>query len=133
LKREAIFIRCSPDGKRHIYVDSDNAQSILSYIEADTRHRKKFRFIADIILGGHKNHEAYDKEEPNDKCKGKGVYGMKFFKGQENDRIYCRQFTSKGKIFIVIAVELYLGKKTTKLNAEQIGILEKIATYEYDL
>ncbi len=56
--------------------------------------KKKFQHIIDIILNGLRSPEHYDKEEPNDKCKGKGVYGMKFFKGQENDRLYCKQFSN---------------------------------------
>lgn len=131
MKRQAIIIRSN--GKRHICVDSEHYETILEYIQQDERHLKKFRHIADLILTGLRNTELYDKEEPNNKCKGKGIYGMKFFKGQENDRLYCKQFSTEKGEFIVVTVELYLGKKTQKLNAKQIAILEKIASYEYEI
>ncbi len=37
---------------------------------------------------------------------------MKFFKGQENDRLYCKQFSNSEGEFIVVAAELFLKKKT---------------------
>jgi len=67
----------SQDGKRAIYIDADNQDEILAYIRQDNRHKKKFKFITDIILGGHRNTEVYDKEDINEKCKD--VTAMKFF------------------------------------------------------
>ncbi len=58
---------------------------------------------------------------------------MKFFKGQENDRIYCKEIHTPEGIFIVVAAILYEKKKATKLNKEQINLIEKIGGYEYEI
>ena len=79
------------DAGNEIYIDDVNSKEILSFITKDNRHRKKFNFIADIILEGHRNSELYDKENINERCKD--VTAMKFFKGQENARIYCMEIT----------------------------------------
>ncbi|MFN8579155.1 MAG: hypothetical protein U0354_20185 [Candidatus Sericytochromatia bacterium] len=97
----------------------------------DDRHKKKFKFISDIILGGHKNPAIYDKEEINNKCKD--VTAMKFFKGQDNDRIYCKEVHSSSGTHIVVAAILYENKKNTKLNNEQKSIIETVGGYTYEV
>jgi hypothetical protein len=61
---------------------------------------------------------------------------MKFFKGQENDRVYCKQGSlpdETGKpIFVVIAARLHLKKKTETNSQAEINLIETVATYEYD-
>jgi hypothetical protein len=131
VKRKAIEIRKSSDGNRAIYVDEQNAEEIHQYIQQDERHREKFRFITDIILGGHRNTEVYDKEKIDGKSKG--VTAMKFFKGQENDRIYCREITKDDKTFVVIASELHKGKQKQKNTQKEKNIIHKVAGYEYEL
>lgn len=131
MTRKCEHIISSKDGKRSIYVDLINKQHILGYIRRDERHRRKFQYITDIILGGHKNTEVYDKENINEKCKG--VTAMKFFKGQENDRIYCKEIhTAKGTI-IVIASILLEKKKNTRLSAREIAVIEKVGGYKYEV
>jgi hypothetical protein len=44
---------------------------------------------------------------------------MKFFKGQENDRIYCKEINTVDGTFIVVAAILYETKKSNKLTKEQ--------------
>ncbi|MDP1844996.1 MAG: hypothetical protein Q8K64_16395, partial [Sediminibacterium sp.] len=121
----------SKDGKRAIYLDEENEEEIWAYLTKDNRHKKKFQFISDIILGGHRNTDVYDKEDINIKCKD--VTAMKFFKGQDNDRIYCKEIHSSVGTFIVVAAILYEKKKTTKLNQEQINIIEKVGSYNYEI
>lgn len=131
LKRKCKYLIGSKDGKRAIYVDSDNEKEIMSYLKRDNRHERKFKFISDIILGGHKNSEIYSKEDINERSKD--VTAMKFFKGQENDRIYCKEInTSEGK-FIVVCAILYETKKTKKLTQEQKNIIEKVGGYQYEI
>jgi len=120
----------SPDGRRAIYIDSQNKHEIINYINQSERHRKKWRHIVQLLLEGHKNSELYDKEDINDKCKD--ITAMKFFKGQENDRIYCKEVSAEGKYVIVQAV-LYLKKKGKKVSKKESPIIEKIATYEYEV
>ena len=128
--RKATVIKCSPDGKRCIAVDEQNYKAIIAFLTTDQRHKKKFKFITDTILAGLRNPELYDKEEPD--SKSKGVRAMKFFKGQENARIYCREVFNDDKIFVVIASELLPRKKTQKIDAKILSIIHKVASYEYD-
>ena len=130
MKRVAIEIRSSEDGKRKIYVDQGNAKAIINYIQQDRRHQKKFNHITDAILQGLRITDIYDKEEINERCKG--VTAMKFFKGQENDRLYCKEVTRDDKVFVIIMVELRLKKKSQKLRQKEINIIEKVASYEYE-
>ena len=131
MKRTAIKIRSSDDGRREIYVDQQNAEQILQYIQQDNRHKKKFNHIADLILDSLRNTGLYDKEEINQQAKG--VTAMKFFKGQENDRIYCKEITKADKTFVVIMVALRLKKKSQKLTQKEKNIIENVASYEYEL
>lgn len=121
----------SKDGKRAIYIDSENKEEILEYIRQDNRHKKKFKFISDIILGGHKNTEVYDKEDINENCKD--VTAMKFFKGQENDRIYCKEIKSEVGTYIIVTSVLHERKKTDKLSSKEISIIKKIGGYDYEI
>lgn len=87
MRRKAYKISEANDGKKAIYVDAINAETILNFINQDSRHRKKFKFIENVILESLRISGVYDKEEINPHCKG--ITAMKFFKGQENARIYC--------------------------------------------
>lgn len=120
----------SADGKKAIYIDKQNRDSIISYVSQSPRHFKKWRHIVQLILEGHKNSELYDKEDINEKCKD--VTAMKFFKGQENDRIYCKEQKMSG-VFIIVTAEVYERKKSQKLTKKGISIIEKIAEYEYKI
>ncbi len=132
MKRKAVIFRKSDDGRRCVAVDAENAEAILTYIQQDKRHAKKFRHIVELILSGLRNTELYDKEEINDKAKG--VTAMKLFKGQENDRIYCKEYTTdKGKTFVVVAAELREKKKTQKNAHKENNLIETVAGYEYEL
>ena len=131
MKRKAIEIRKSNDNKRAIYIDKQNAKEIYNYINQDKRHQKKFRDITNIILEGLRNTELYDKEDIDKKSKG--VTAMKFFKGQENDRIYCKEVTKEDKTFIVIACELHQKKKSKGISHKEKNIIHKVAEYEYEL
>jgi hypothetical protein len=129
--RKCEHIISSEDGKKAIYVDSGNKEQILGYISRDERHRRKFQYITDIILGGHKNTAVYDKEDINQRCKD--VTAMKFFKGQENDRIYCKEIHSEKGTFIVITSILHERKKNSRLSAREIALIEKVGGYHYEV
>jgi hypothetical protein len=131
LKRKCVCLIKSINRKRAIYIDLDNQKEILDYINKDPRHIKKFRFITEIILEGHKIPSLYDKEEINKKIKG--VTAMKFFKGQENDRIYCKEINTSSGIHIVVASILYERKKSNKLNNIQKAIINKVNEFDYEI
>ena len=129
MKRKATIIRSSKNGKRHIAIDLDNYEALIEFLNQDRRHKNKFIDICNIILEGLRNTQLYDKEVINHRCKH--VTAMKFFKGQENARIYCQEVTRQDKTFIVIASELLRRKKSTKLTHKERNLIEKVASYEY--
>lgn len=131
MKRKCEHMISAKDGKRAIYIDVDNKEEILAYINQDKRHKKKFLYITEIILGGHRNTEVYDKEDINEKCKD--VTAMKFFKGQENDRIYCKEIKSKEGTFIVVTAVLYEKKKSEGVTSKEIPMINKVGSYEYEI
>lgn len=131
MARKCEHIISTKDGKRAIYVDSINKKEILEYLNQDDRHRKKFMYIAEIILGGFKNNDLYDKEDINAKCKD--VTAMKFFKGQENDRIYCKEIYTPAGTLIVVTSVLHKRKKNTELSAREKALIEKVGGYQYEI
>lgn len=131
MKRKAEIIRVSEDGKRYIAIDLINKKRILKYIGQNDRHKSKFIDICNILLNGLKNRNLYDKEDINNRCKK--ITSMKFFKGQENDRIYCKEMRTKDKTFVIIASELLEKKKSQKNTQKEINLIEKVAKYEYEI
>lgn len=131
MKRKATIIKTSDDGKRCIAVDCDNADEIIAYLNQDRRHFNKFVDICNIIFSGLRNPSLYDKEDIDKESKG--VMAMKFFKGQENDRIYCKEITQNDKTFVVIASELHPRKTVTKPSYKEINIIHKVASYDYEI
>lgn len=131
MKRKAFVLKYSETGERAICIDSENAEQILNYLQQDERHRKKFRFITDIILSGLKNTNLYDKENIN---KGlKNVTAMKFFKGQENDRIYCQEKRVNNKLYVIICSELFTKKKSQSNTNKLKNLINKVSKYEYEI
>ena len=130
MKRKAIKIKESSEGRRSIAVDEENAEELLKFFQQDMRYQKKFNHICDLILGNHINRELYDKEEPDDKSKG--VRAMKFFKGQENARVYCKEVNTRDKTTVIVAAEVLERKKQTKLTHKEINIIHRVASYEYE-
>jgi hypothetical protein len=129
--RKAQEIRKSKDGKRILCIDIDNFGTISEYINRNDKHKKKFLYIANIILDGHKNTDVYDKENINGNCKD--VTAMKFFKGNSNDRIYCKEIKLEDKTYVIIACELFEKKKTQKNNNITKGIINKIGKETYEI
>lgn len=130
MKRNAIIVKESSDGKRSIAVDEENANELLQFFRKDKRYQRKFNHICDLILGNHINRELYDKEEPDGKSKG--VRAMKFFKGQENARVYCKEVNKADKTIVIVAAEVLKRKKQTRLTQKEINIIHRVASYEYE-
>lgn len=131
MKRTAKILRKSNDGKIFFCVDVESFDTINEYIERNNQHIKKFNYIVNVILNRLRVTDVYDKEDFNDKSKG--VTAMKFFKGRSNDRIYCKEQTMEDKTFIVVGAELYEKKKSKKLDNKAKQIIEKVASYEYEI
>lgn len=131
MKRDSVFLIATKDEKKAIFVDKLNASEILHYINQDERHKRKFLFITELILRGIKNPQVYDKEVVG--RTSTSVTALKFFKGQENDRIYCKELALNGQRIIVVAVVLIEKKKTQKLTKPIKSLIEKISKYEYEI
>jgi len=58
---------------------------------------------------------------------------MKFFKGQENDRIYCKEIIEDGKVFIVIMAILLEKKKNRKVKQRERNAIHKVGSYKYEI
>lgn len=58
---------------------------------------------------------------------------MKFFKGQKNDRIYCKEINTVEGTFIVVAAILYENKKSRELTQKQKNLIEKVGGYQYEI
>ncbi|MFC6269802.1 hypothetical protein [Frigoriflavimonas asaccharolytica] len=131
MKRTCKKLISSKDGSRAIYIDELNKEEILNFIKQDERHSKKFKYISDLILSNLKNTELYDKEDINKQCKD--VTAMKFFKGQENARIYCKEMKSDKGVFIVVAGILHSRKKSQKNSSKEKTLINKLGKYEYEV
>ena len=131
MARLCEIIAKTADGRKAICIDTQNKDLILAYVNQSKRHLRKWQHIMQLILEGHKNTDLYDKEDINGKCKD--VTAMKFFKGQENDRIYCKEQKTKNGIFIIVTAEIFLRKKNDKVTKKEIPIIQKIANYEYEI
>ena len=131
MKRKAKIIRYNENKTIAICVDVENWGIISEYLKRDEKHKKKFNYILEIILQRLRNTDVYDKEEINKKCKG--VTAMKFFKGQSNDRIYCKEQTLEDKTFVVVTSELFEKKKTQGVKQKTKNLIEKVASYEYEI
>ncbi|MCF8223721.1 MAG: hypothetical protein K9J25_11280 [Bacteroidales bacterium] len=112
-------------------MDEENSRSIFEYVSQDKRHIKKFQFICDIILEGLRNSKVYGKAQIDNKSAN--ITAMKFFIGQENDRIYCKEIKKGDNVNIIIACELLEKKKNTKFKHREKTVIERISTYEYEI
>lgn len=131
MKRNAVIYAQSDDGRRCVALDAEHASELLAYVRQDERHAKKFNYIVSLLLRGLHAPDLYDKEAINERCRD--VTAMKLFKGQENDRIYCKELTDKSKrVFVVVAARLHERKKSQKNKQAEISLIETVATYSYE-
>ena len=112
-----------------IAIDEAEIQNIItSYIGVDDRHKNKFIDIVNVIRGGLNNRELFKREKIDEETNN--VWAMRFFVGQENDRIYCQQTVFSGKKAIVLA-SLLLHKETDENGPREIAEIKKVSSYQY--
>lgn len=58
---------------------------------------------------------------------------MKFFKGNDNDRLYCKEVSLEDKTFVIIACELFLKKKSQSNNKKNKPIINKVGNANYEI
>ena len=129
MKKIAKIIKSSKDGKRHIAVDTNNADEILKFLTANNLV-KKFELICGVVLLGFRNSDLYDKEDINKRCRH--VTAMKF-KGNINARIYCKEINQENRTLIIVAAELLPGKKNQKNRQKEVNLIEKVAGYDFEI
>lgn len=133
MKRNATLLQRSANGRKAVYVDDDNYDSILEWMNEHPSHKNKFWMIVELVLNGRPTRDLYDTEEIDKTTEH--VTAMKPFKGKKNPRIYCQQYTDREqKIYVIVAAEL-LPKKTTngKNSKKEIAIIKRVASYNYTL
>ncbi len=119
------------DGKLIIGVDSINMLQITQYIGQDPRHKSKFIDILNILNDGLHNRHLYKREKINKDVNN--VTAMRFFVGQDNDRIYCQESSEGDKRKIIILGVLSLHKETDELSPTQIKQITELSNYNYEL
>lgn len=130
-KRKAVLLRSSKDGKKALYIDEENAPSIIQFLNSKSSFRNKFSLIQELILNENRPpRDLYDKENIDKQCAN--VTAIKLAKGKDNPRIYCQQFSRKDKqIYVIIASELLEKKKSQKLTKKEKQIIHRVANHEY--
>lgn len=131
MKRKCVIIKKSGNGRIAIAFDRENKQAIMDYVGQNDKFRKKFNHIVGIILEGLRNTQLYDKEDINEKCKD--VTAMKFFKGGENGRLYCKEIKTREGMLVVVAAAVHHKKKSQKNSKKEISIIEAVGGYEYEI
>jgi len=131
LKRKAFILKRSKNGRKAICIDKKNASRLLFFLNQDERFKNKFRYISEPLLSGIPNTELYDKENIN--RKPNHVTAMKFFKGQENARIYCLEKRVNNQLFVIICCELVRSKKSQSNRKNIKSLIQKISSYEYQI
>lgn len=133
MHRKAQLYRISKDGKKAFYIDEENAAEILTFLKKNPAHVKKFDYVLNLLLEHTRPpRDLYDKENFEKGCEN--VTAIKPFKGKRNPRIYCQQYSDKGKdIFVIIASELLEKKKSEGLTNKERSIIRRVASYTYVL
>ncbi len=130
MDRKCKLLRPAVHRKTAIYIDSINSKEILDYIKQDKRHKRKFNDIVEIVLENLHNNHLYKMEKIDKNVKN--IWAMRFFVGQENDRIYCKEIGKDGTKMVIMGI-LHLSKKNDKLNAKQKAEITTLSNYEYEI
>jgi len=132
VKRRAVLVQTSENGKKAFYLDEENSGEILTFLKSDPANAKKFKTALELILNHKAPRDLYDKEAIE---KGfEHITAIKLFKGKKNPRIYCQQYSDgQTEQFVIVGVELLEKKKSQKLTQKEKNIIRRIAKYQYNL
>ena len=129
VKRKYKLVRQKDATKVKIGVDAETYKQIFAYIGSDNRHKEKFKDIVAVVLEKLANRHLYRGEKISPATKD--ITAMRFFVGQENDRIYCKEMF-EGEWKIVVMGILHLHKTADGNSSVEINLIETLATYEYE-
>jgi hypothetical protein len=127
VNRQYKIITQTKDHKTIIAVDVDEP-GIMEYLRSPLRHKSKFIDIANVILGRLSNRQLYKWEKIDNEHNN--VWAMRFFVGQENDRIYCQE-VFEGEVKIVIMSALHLSKKERENTERELSVIKTVSKYVY--
>ena len=135
MKKKYKFVRRKPNCKIEVAVDTEVMKEIFEYVGQDQRHKDKFLDIVAVVKEGLSNRYLYKREKLDNDTKD--ITAMRFFVGQENDRIYCKEISridpiTREPVKVVVMAALHLHKTSETLSDIEKGIIKKIATHEYE-
>jgi hypothetical protein len=127
------LLKSSEDGKRKVYIDEKNQEVILGFLGTKVSLLNKFELILNLFIENkHIPRHLYGSENI-----GKGtekVTAIKPTRGKINPRIYCQQYKEKDQeIFVIVVSELLRKKKNEGLSKVEKGIINKVASHQYNL
>jgi len=128
-KRTATIIRSN--GTKHIAIDDDNKEEIKKFLKSNQIYQDKFQKVIEIILNNLKVPDLFDKEDIDGKSKD--VWAMKFLKGGNNARLYCKEVRTKDSQYIIVAVIPLEKKKNQKNKSVEKSLIQKVASYDYEI
>lgn len=116
-----------------LYTDEKTYDEIMDFLlETDANNNliriERFRKILVEIFSFRYNKDLYDKPKISNKSKDVTIMKFKKHRGS-NWRILCKEFISKGKKIVMIAL---IDKKSQGINKKQKQKMEAIGAYEYD-
>ncbi len=133
MQRNATLYKTSKDGTREFYIDDLNTKELVKFLKQDKANIKKFNYVLDLLLEYKRTpRDLYDKENFEKGCEN--ITAIKLFKGKRNPRIYCQQYSvNNKKVFVIIASELLVKKKSEGLTNKEKTIIRRVASYQYQL
>lgn len=131
MKKEYICIAKGTNKARYLYVDKENAENILSFLQKDDKYKKKFQYVVQLLIEGNETSDIFGKEGISKDVQD--VYAIKLFKGGDNSRIYCKTYELEDGSFHIIMAGLLEKKKSQKLTQKIKNLITKVSNYEYDI
>lgn len=120
------------DEKKIVCIDTLNKASILTYLKKSPRLLNKCREGLHLLTAGIKNSEILERVHTNDK--GEIITGINIFHREKFDTIYCKEQKTLNSIWIVvIAAIVYERNSISKINSNDIPLITKISSYEYQI
>ena len=104
------------------FIDDEHFEEIVSFIKENA---KKIRVILYAIIQRKYNQVLYEK------VKGEKDITAFCFRGKNNFRIYCKDY-SQGNRRIIILMVLH-HKKSYEFTKKESALIKKLKKYEYEL
>jgi hypothetical protein len=127
MKKKCVLYKSSELYPRHVCLDAETAEEILSFTD-DPKIKKKFDYIVNRILN--QDFIYYD-----DYVKLIGydhLAEMRIFPNGLNARIYCKEESSTDGNYYIVAAKLLPKKTSEKIDKAIDQLIKPIQKYEYE-